>query len=130
MGHEEDLRGIQSNVTMVIEQFSRGCDFELGLNRESVAWLDGFVERQRVRMAPEEYGALPSVVGSFLGACIIEAVGCRWAMNDEVGWGLLFPSENWVFPIVKARKHFDEGSGDSILAFYDVTLAMVASGML
>jgi hypothetical protein len=130
MDLDDQLRGIQANVDMVIEQFSQDSGIDFGLNRESVAWIDGFVERQRARLSPDEFGALPSVVGCFLGACVIEATGARWAHNDEFGWGITFPSENWAFPIAKAQKQFDEGETESILSFYDTTLAMVAAGRL
>lgn len=130
MDLDEQLRGIQSNVDMVIQQLGPDSGIDFGLNRESVEWVDGFVERQRVRMSPDEFDALPSVVGCFLGACVIEATGARWAHNDEIGWGLVFASDNWAFPIAKAQKQFDEGESDSILSFYDTTLAMVAAGRL
>jgi hypothetical protein len=127
---DEQLRGIQANVDMVIEQLGPGSGIDFGLNRESVAWVDGFVERQRARLSPDEIGALPSVVGCFLGACLVEATDARWAHNDELGWGLAFPSENWAFPLAKAQKQFEEGEADSILSFYDTTLAMAAAGRL
>jgi hypothetical protein len=130
MDLDDQLRGIQANVDMVIEQFGQSSGIDFGLNRESVAWVDGFVERQRVTLRPDEFGALPSVVGCFLGACVIEATQARWAYNDEFGWGIAFPSDNWAFPIAKAQKQFDEGETESILSFYDTTLAMAAAGRL
>ncbi|MFI6815931.1 hypothetical protein ACIBG7_26235 [Nonomuraea sp. NPDC050328] len=127
---EDQLRRIQANVDLFIAQCAPASDHDFGLDRASVEWVDGFVERQRARLAPGELGALPSVVGCFLGACLVEATPGRWARDEEQGWGIEFPSGNWAFPISKARKQFEEGPGDSILAFYDMTLALVRDGRL
>jgi hypothetical protein len=126
----EQLRGIQANVDLAIEHFGPDSGVDFGLNRASVEWADGFIERQRVRLHPDELGALPSVLGCFLGACVIEAAGGEWAHHEEHGWGLLFPSRNWAFPVAKAQKQFDGVEGDSILGFYDTTIALVAAGQL
>lgn len=115
---------------MAIEHFGPDSGIDFGLNRASVEWADGFIERQRGRMRPDELGALPSVLGCFLGACVVQATGGRWAYDEEQGWGVEFPSGNWAFPVAKAQKQFDEGGQDSILSFYDTTLALVAAGRL
>jgi hypothetical protein len=127
---DDQLRGIRSNVEMAIANLGPDSGIDFGLNRESVEWVDGYIERQRSRMRPDEFGALPSVLGCFLGACIVEATDARWAHNDEHGWGIVFPSQNWAFPLAKARKQFDNGGEDSILSFYDTTLALAAAGRL
>jgi hypothetical protein len=130
MDLDEQLRGIQANVDMTIEQLGPGSGIDFGLNRESVEWADGFIERQRARLSSEEIGALPSVLGCFLGACVIEATDGEWAHDEQYGWGIVFPGRNWAFPLAKAQKQFDEGESDSILGFYDTTIALAAAGKL
>ena len=65
----EDLAGIRSNADMVVEQFgsSSGLD-RFGFDAPSVQWVDGFIERQRVRedVGPEFVGKRVSVLGSYL----------------------------------------------------------------
>ena len=43
------LHQVQSNVDLVISQLGPLSGIDFGLNRESVAWIDGFIERQRSR---------------------------------------------------------------------------------
>jgi hypothetical protein len=46
---EEDLRKIQDNVSLAIEQLGPLSDVDFGLNQKSVEWVEGFIERQRSR---------------------------------------------------------------------------------
>jgi hypothetical protein len=73
---------------------------------------------------------LVSVLGSFLGECIIANAGGSWRWTEERQWGVAFPNNNWSFPFAKVSKLFENGleGGDSILSFYDVTVDFIATG--
>jgi hypothetical protein len=130
---DQDQRGlIAQNVQLAIERLGPISDVDFGLNRESVQWVDGFIERQRARpdFDPDALGALPSVLGSFLGACVMEATGGEWVWMDEHGWGVRLPNGNAVFPFAKVEKQFQNGAEDSISSFYQIAVDLVATGKL
>ncbi|WP_327091463.1 hypothetical protein OIE66_12710 [Nonomuraea sp. NBC_01738] len=129
--HEDEVRRqIEANVRLAIDLLGPlGEDGEFGLNRDSIELVEGFIEGRR--SAPgfdlDELGALPSVLGSFLGACLIEATGGVWELDGDLGWSVRFPNGNAAYPFAKVGKQFAEGRGDSILAFYDVAVAAISS---
>ena len=66
---------IHANAELVIQSLGPISDLgeRFGYNRESIAWVEGFIERQRSRpdIKPEEVQRLISILGSFLGECVI-----------------------------------------------------------
>ena len=66
---------IRANAELVIQSLGPISDLgeRFGYNRESIAWVEGFIERQRSRpdIKPEEVQCLISILGSFLGECVI-----------------------------------------------------------
>jgi hypothetical protein len=110
---------IHANALLVIKLLSEAAGFELGFNEESVAWIDGFIERQRTAedVEPEFIASLVSRLGSFLGECIRHEYGGEWKQLDG-GLAVRFSPGNEAYPFNKVRKQFEHGSGDSILSFY------------
>lgn len=107
-----------ANIKNAAEKFIASFpDQNLGYNEESVAWADGFVERQRVRPELEDHTGLSNVVGCFLGECIRKNFGGEW-QETEYGFAMAFSDGNSCFPLNKAGKHFANGADDSILSFY------------
>lgn len=118
-----DEEKLQANARLAIETLSGVSDVgDFGFNRESVAWVEGYIERQRIRTetTPEAVERLAQVLGSFLGECIIRCHGGRWR-RDENGWGVWFDDSNAAYPLNKVQKQFDNGveGGDSVLSFFD-----------
>ena len=105
----------------------------VGFDRESVAWVEGFIERARKRYAPDQQPeGLIMTLGCYLGAAIIEATKGAWFDDDVGGIGVGFPSGDIVFPFAKVRKQFEQGveGGESILSFYTVSVNYIAAGKL
>lgn len=103
-----------------------GSDF--GYDAQSVAWLDGYIERQRVRadITPQTIDGLVNVFGSYLGECIIACYGGYW--EEENGqWRVSFDRDNAANPFAKVRKQFQNGSEDSIKSFFEVIPVLFAS---
>lgn len=125
-GHE----AILANARLVIDQLGplSGLGPRFGYNRESVQWIEAFIERQRVRpeVKAEGQARMVQVLGSFLGECIIHTFGGEWR-EEEGNWGVFFDSSNAVFPFSKVGKQFDNGveSGDSILSFFDAIAVVI-----
>ncbi len=122
---------IAANVRLAIEKLTPLADEGFGLDRASVAWVDGFIDRQAARpdFDPDRIGGLIGVLGSFLGEAIAVAVNGRWERHDG-RWSVALPTGDRCFPFTKVDKQFrgGPGSGDSITSFYDVMVDVVATG--
>jgi hypothetical protein len=144
-----DEEKIKANAQVVIEGLGPAATelSDFGFNRESVEWVDGYIERQRKRGGTkEQIDSLISVIGSFYGECIIQKYGGKWGEFDGQ-MGVIFgekppdlPMEeeiktqteeealgeastvHAVFPFSKVYKQFQQGrkGGESILSFYDL----------
>lgn len=116
----EALRGIRANAEMVVEQLGASSGLEsFGFDAPSVEWLEGFIERQRVRddVGPEYVPKMVSTLGSFLGECIVRSNGGRWALGDD-GWRVEFDAKNAAYPFAKVEKQFANGRGDGVYSFF------------
>ena len=99
-----DEEMLQANAKLAMDTLSPLSDVSaFGYNRESVAWVEGYIERQRTRsdLTPETLDGMAQVLGSFLGQC--------------------FDDSNAAYPFNKVRKQLQNGAdgSDSILAFFD-----------
>ncbi|XGV95508.1 MAG: hypothetical protein ACAF41_22525 [Leptolyngbya sp. BL-A-14] len=113
---------IRTNAELVIKQLGQISDIEnFGYNLESVAWVDGFIERQRNRpdFSQDSIDRLVQNLGSFIGECIIACYGGAW-QHEEGTWAVAFNQNNFVFPFNKVRKQFVSGSEDSIRSFFEM----------
>lgn len=125
---------IERNAALAVERFGPLVDFEFGLDRRSVEWVDGFIERQRARLDldPAIRDGLISVLGSFLGACVVAESGGRWYTDPEHGVGVRFPDGAMCFPFTKVGKQFTDGNeaGESVSSFHRLAVDYVATGKL
>jgi hypothetical protein len=140
---------IRANARLVVEGLGPAAtDIEdFGLNRESVEWVDGYIERQRKRGGSKaEIESLVQVIGSFVGEAIIKTYGGKWG-EFEGNLGIFFreakkemeeePEDitmtdeelmaeehnlHAVFPFAKVHKQFQQGrkNGESVFAFFEL----------
>jgi hypothetical protein len=132
---DERIDLIKKNTDLVVEQLGPLSGILFGLNRDSVEWVEGFIERQRSSPGfdPNEVGNLVSVLGSFLGECLIANAGGEWHWSDDdADWSVSFGGDNRAYPFLKVRKLFFNGleGGDSILSFYDIAVDYLLKGKL
>jgi len=116
---------IRANADLVAAQLSGPAGFQLGFDERSVEWIDGFVERQRAR-DDFEMGVVRSLsekLGCFLGEALRAAIGGEW-IETEKGLAVVFSDGNAAFPLTKVRKHFANGSDDSIDSFYRTAITL------
>jgi hypothetical protein len=111
---EEQLRGLAEKFVAVMRS---ELDVELSYDEASVEWADGYIGRVRAGVSADSVESISSLIGSFLGECVIANYGGRWR-ETENGTGVCFDGNNCVFPFAKVQKHFLHGEGDSILSFY------------
>lgn len=130
---DERLSRVRDNAAFAIREFSEASGVAIALDRDSVAWVDGFIDRMRLRYGNDGApGGLVSVIGSFLGEAIIARAGGEWVSDDAGGVGVRFACGDTAYPFGKVEKQFDQGSaaGESVLSFYDVCVNFVATGKL
>jgi hypothetical protein len=126
---------LRQTAAAVIEQLGPLSGIEFGLNRESVDWVTGFVERQRARPDFDAgmISGLTGAIGCFLGESLIAATGARWEWSDEFGqWSIALGGNNAAYPFGKVRKQLESGleGGESIISFYDVVVQHLQTGAL
>jgi hypothetical protein len=125
MSAKRPEEAIGANAKLVVDKFSSvsGLGAHFGYNRESLAWVEGFIERYRSKpdFTIESAAMLVQVIGSYLGECVIHEYGGEWR-EREGSWGVVFDDKNAVFPFAKVHKQFQYGldRGDSILGFFDL----------
>ena len=102
-----------ANAEMVIAHLSQHAGFTLGFNEASVEWIDGFIERQRMREGKEP-GGLVNTLGSFLGECFCREYGGAWHQSSNGQLSVKFSDGNEAFPFNKVAKQFANGAEDSI----------------
>ena len=130
---DDRLSLLRDNAAFAIREFSEASGAAIALDRDSVAWVEGFIERMRLRYGDDGApSGIESVIGSFLGEAIIARAGGDWVSDDAGGIGVAFASGDTAYPFAKVTKQFDQGSaaGESILSFYDVCVNFVATGKL
>ena len=119
---EQRLQNIQANAQLAVEQLSEASGLEtFGFNAPSVKWLEGYIERQRANSPkPDFVKNRSSVLGCFLGECIIRTYGGQWSDDDQYGLCVAFNEETAAFPLAKVRKQFDNGvdGGDGVYSFF------------
>ena len=119
---EQRLRNIQANAHLAVEQLSAASGLEhFGFNEPSVKWLEGYIERQRANNPDSDFVEnLSSVLGCFLGECIIQTYGGEWSDNEQYGLCVALNHGNAAFPLAKVQKQFDNGvdGGDGIYSFF------------
>jgi hypothetical protein len=125
----DGLAGIRANAELVVEQFGgvSGLD-HFGYDAPSVQWVEGFIERQRVRadVDPRFVDQMVSVLGSYLGECIIRTYGGQWSLGEE-GWRVEFDPKNAAFPFAKVEKQFANGAEDGISSFFTAIPLIIPS---
>jgi hypothetical protein len=111
---------IKANAEMVVQQLRPLSGIDFGYTRESVEWLEGYIERLRVSGEFDDEKTkdkLISVFGSFLGECIVRCYGGTWQQHEGV-WCVAFRNDGMAFPFAKVAKQMDNGLFDSIRSFF------------
>lgn len=124
IGPTEQVRAIRANAELVIRMFADATEFKFGYDKDSVEWLDTYIEHIRqTTWTEEEFTQLVSNLGSYLGEAIIRSFGGQWSL-DQRGWAIRWDDYNLVYPFIKVAKHLKNGEADSIFSFYSVTGAL------
>ena len=110
---------IRASARILIYQLRPMSSVGFGLNRESPAWLEGYIERLRQAgglAGQAQRNKLASMFGSFVGECIIACYGGTWVQR-EGSWCVAFDKSHAVFPFLKVAKQIENGVKDGIGGF-------------
>ena len=127
------LEMIRANAAFAIGELADLSGTDFGLDAASVAWTEGFLERQRGALDVDGASGIVNVVGSYLGEAIIAAApGAQWDTDADGAIGVAFVNGDMAYPFAKVAKLLDEGleGGESILSLYNVCVEHVATGRL
>jgi hypothetical protein len=130
MTRMNEIYSFRNNAELAVKRFGPLSKLgeAFGYSRESIEWVEGFIERQRRRadISAEETEILLQLIGSYLGECLIYTYGGFWRIQNGE-WGVFFNDSNAAFPFSKVRKQFENGidGGDSILSFFEMTRVMI-----
>lgn len=119
---------IKKNAQLTIEQLRQTSQIDFGYNSESVKWLEGYIERLRQsgQLQPEtKRKKLASVLGSFLGECIIQCYGGSWVMHEGC-WAVAINNDFIAFPFNKIGKQMENGLEDGINSFFTSIPALLS----
>ena len=111
---------IKANAQMAIEKCRPLSGIDFGYNRESVEWLEGYIERLRQSGKLQDEITrvkLVNVFGSFLGECIVRCYGGTWTQRES-DWCVAFDGRNAVHPFSKVAKQMEHGGEDGIGGFF------------
>jgi hypothetical protein len=125
------LAMIRDNAELVVSEFGRLNGSGFGLDKASVEWVEGFIERLRGNASDEADGGrtrIAAVLACYLGEAIIAEAGGHWDETEGGELGIRFDNDNWCFPFAKVAKQFADGTegGESILSFYIVSTTIAA----
>ena len=114
---------VQEVATAAVEAFRRlsGSGQSFGYDRESLSWVEDYLESNRGKFSEHEFKSLIQLVGAYLGECIRQKYGGSWNQK-EGAWGIFFDNKTAAFPFAKAQKFMQDGlaAGDSITGFFDI----------
>jgi hypothetical protein len=114
----EQVKQIRQSAERLRNICREKMQIELDYDEESVRWLDGYIERER--LIPGETEGLINIIGIFFGECLIRNFGGQWIIYDAmIGVSSCYGTS---FPYTITAKQFANGAegGESILGFYRV----------
>ena len=122
-GDQSQISKIKANAQEVTVRFGRASRLaDFGCNRESVAYLDGFLSRQivAVRASQQTEDRYVSLIGSFIGECILKTYPGKWVETTE---GIHMEVQNdgathLVRPFQKVLKRIEQGESESLVVYY------------
>ena len=113
----DQREAILANAKIVRDWAKEQLDVDLALDGESVKWLDGYIERNREGFDAVTKDRMVSLFGSYLGEALIQSIGGEWQQYKGT-WCVSIDENQRAFPFNKVAKQFENGSADSIYAFF------------
>jgi hypothetical protein len=117
------LQQIRSNAAWVTENFGKQSGIVPFANtRESIGYLDEFLERQAALVTDSEasINKFVSLIGAYLGECIIAKYGGEWQESGQ-GVSIVIKTDSqhhFLQPFHKVYKRISNGMEDSLGVYF------------
>ena len=128
-----EVEQIKALAEGVIDQIGPLSGMDFGYNRESVEWLEGYIDHIRGREAFAGDAIAEGAInkfGAFLGECFVRCQGGVWVIKNG-DWGVDLGEGVVVLPRSKVAKQWRDGRefGDGIAGFFNMAPAVVEAGL-
>lgn len=119
------IQQVEANAQLVLDMARDQFALAIACDRDGVVWLNQYIEQQHQQGDPNLHDQLVSVLGSFLGQCVVQTHGGSWQKTDGQ-WAVVFSPGHAVYPFEKVRKHlaYGQANGDAVLPFFDAIPAL------
>ena len=116
----EELEKIKASAAEVVTKLRPVSKIDFGYNKQSVDWLEGYIERLRKNGSFESSKSqFIGMFGSYLGECIIHRYGGHWE-NRNGDLIISFDDQNWILPFNRVRKQWENGLEDRIGLLFEM----------
>lgn len=127
------LRSIRADTQAVMQTFGKRSGMtNFGFNNESVAYLDGLLDRTLTPTTPDATKEkLMNLFGAFLGECIVSRYGARWQFGPDSGPRLTIAAKggtHFLDPFGKVAKRLTNGAEDSLSVYFGQLIPHVVGG--
>ena len=127
------LPQIQRNAQSLISNLGPHSGISpFGYNAASVAYLDGFIDRQGqgIRSSPQAIENFVSMAGAFLGEAVIATYGGEWQQNES---GICIRIQardqyHLVMPFQRIQNRLLKGTEYSLAYFFSTAIPQIVSG--
>jgi hypothetical protein len=119
---------IPEKVLQILKQESQKIEHYLEQNNvrndygvEALQWLEDYIDQRRERLTQSERTGLITMIGAFLGECLIRANGGEWIGVGEEGHkklGVQMDINFTAMPFAKVGKYLDDPSVDSFVGMF------------
>lgn len=122
---ENYREAIDAYNDIVINKLGPKLNVQLGYNDESIAWLDGFLQRYHVSRGDQDAGKLADMLGAFYGEALIRKYGGEWLVAEGGEAVIQLQGDLTMFPLSAVRKQMKNGAEDSVAHMYHFTGEML-----
>lgn len=108
---DENIAKLRAAAAGVIEKLGPASGIEFGYTRQSLQFIDRFIDGKRsaVTTAADLPKGLVNALGAYVGECLIQLAGGAWRYAPDVKtYGIVLngPNADMVYPIDKVRQLF------------------------
>lgn len=107
----------------VIEVFHDEFQEHLTFSRDGVVALNSYIESVRPLLTDETRENAITMLGAFLGECLIATRGGDWD-NQEGYWQIMIAEGLWACPFVQIRTQLELGLEHSVVGYFDCLIAL------
>lgn len=115
------IEEFKSVATTLVADFRTELDVDLNYDKQSIEWLDGYINRVAPHLDKASVPGLATAIGAYLGEAIIATYGGVWYHHErDDQWGIRFDDGAIAFPFTKVYKQLEDGEFESIYSFFTV----------